>query len=115
MVLVRGQLRRLRGEQGGTARCRSRQAAPGDPPEADTRLVSGLPAPRDDAAGTAAEEWGHRVTPRDDAAGTAAEEWGHRVTPRDDAAGTAAEEWGHRATPRDDAARTNAEEWGDRT
>ena len=40
MVLVRGQLRRLRGKQGGTARCRRGPSAQGDPPPAHTRLMS---------------------------------------------------------------------------
>ena len=43
MVLVRGQLRRLRGEQGGAARRRRGPSAPGDPPQADARLVRTRP------------------------------------------------------------------------
>ncbi len=46
VVLVRGQLRRLRGEQSRTARRRRRAAAPGDPPQAHTRLMSALPPRR---------------------------------------------------------------------
>ena len=44
VVLVRGQLRRIRGEQGRTARRRRGASAPGDAPAADPGLVSGLPA-----------------------------------------------------------------------
>ena len=40
MVLVRGQLRRLRGEQGGTTRRRRGPSAQGDPPPAHTGLMS---------------------------------------------------------------------------
>ena len=39
VVLVRGQLRCLRREQGGTTGCRSRASAPGDPPQAHARLI----------------------------------------------------------------------------
>ncbi|HAN70978.1 MAG TPA: hypothetical protein DCQ36_05240, partial [Actinobacteria bacterium] len=40
MVLVRGQLRELREEQGGATRCRRRPSAPCDLPQADPRLVA---------------------------------------------------------------------------
>ena len=46
VVLVRGQLRRLRGEQGRAARRRSGPSAQGDPPQAHARLVSLSAEPR---------------------------------------------------------------------
>ena len=44
MVLVRRQFRCIRGKQSGTARCRSRASAQGDASQADTGLMSALPA-----------------------------------------------------------------------
>ena len=59
LVLLRGQLLRLREEQGRAAGCRRRPAAPGDPPQADPGLTpSGTVSPnRDGHCRAGRAEW----------------------------------------------------------